>query len=65
MLSVVTADGSTQSDSLIDEIVREGTRRLPASTPEAEVTQHIAELSAGTDERGHRHLIERTQSTAA
>ncbi|MFE3329830.1 glyoxalase, partial [Streptomyces sp. NPDC059176] len=27
MLSVVNADGSTESGSLIDEIVREGARR--------------------------------------
>lgn len=31
MLSVVTAEGSTESCSLIDEIVREGARRMLAA----------------------------------
>lgn len=52
MLSVVTDDGSTQSGSLIDEIVREGARRMLAAALEAEVNQYIAELTAETDERG-------------
>ena len=46
MLSVVTDDGSTQSGSLIDEIVREGARRMLAAALEAEVNQYIAELAA-------------------
>ncbi|RPK71396.1 hypothetical protein EES45_34715 [Streptomyces sp. ADI97-07] len=52
MLSVVTDDGSTQSGSLIDEIVREGARRMLAAALEAGVNQYIAELTAETDERG-------------
>ncbi len=71
MLSVVTEEGSTQSGSLIDEIVREGARRMLAAALEAEVNQYIAELAAETDERGHRlvvrngHHRSRTVVTAA
>ncbi|MBX9427443.1 IS256 family transposase [Streptomyces lateritius] len=71
MLSVVTDDGSTQSGSLIDEIVREGARRMLAAALEAEVNQCIAGLAAETDERGHRlvvrngHHRSRTVVTAA
>lgn len=57
MLSVVTDDGSTQSGSLIDEIVREGARRMLAAALEAEVNQYIAELAAEQDERGHRLVV--------
>lgn len=57
MLSVVTEDGSIQSGSLIDEIVREGARRMLAAALEAEVNQYIAELSAETDERGRRLVV--------
>ncbi|MFC8760495.1 IS256 family transposase [Streptomyces sp. NPDC057193] len=71
MLSVVTDDGSTQSGSLIDEIVREGARRMLAAALEAEVNQCIAGLAAETDEWGHRlvvrngHHRSRTVVTAA
>ena len=71
MLSVVTDDGSTQSGSLIDEIVREGARRMLAAALEAEVNQYIAELAAETDERGRRLVVRnghhqpRTVATAA
>lgn len=37
MLSVVNADGSTESGSLIDEIVREGAQRMLVAALEAEV----------------------------
>jgi putative transposase len=57
VLSVVTADGSTQSGSLIDDIVREGARRILAAALEAEVNQYMAELAAETDERGHRLVV--------
>ncbi|MFJ9381895.1 IS256 family transposase [Streptomyces sp. NPDC101455] len=57
MLSVVNADGSTGSGSLIDEIVREGARRMLAAALEAEVNQYIAELAAATDEAGHRLVV--------
>lgn len=39
MLSVVNTDGDTESGSLIDEIVREGARRMLAAALEAEVNQ--------------------------
>ncbi len=71
VLSVVTDDGSTQSGSLIDEIVREGARRILAAALEAEVDQYIAELAAETDDHGRRlvvrngHHLPRTVVTAA
>lgn len=39
MLSEVTADGVTESGSPIDEIVREGARRMLAAALGAEVNQ--------------------------
>ncbi|MFF8022056.1 IS256 family transposase [Streptomyces sp. NPDC007896] len=71
MLSVVNADGSTESDSLIDEIVREGARRMLAAALEAEVNHYIAELAAETDAAGRRRVVRnghhrpRTVTTAA
>lgn len=56
-ISVVTDDGSTQSGSLIDEIVRAGARRMLAAALEAEVSQYIAELAAETDQVGHRLVV--------
>ncbi len=57
MLSVVNHDGSTESGSLIDEIVREGARRMLAAALEAEVNQYIAELAAETDGAGRRLVV--------
>lgn len=51
MLSVVTQDGTTATGSLIDDIVREGARRMLAAALEAEVEQYIAELVDQRDER--------------
>ncbi|MGX4690173.1 IS256 family transposase [Streptomyces sp. JNUCC 63] len=71
MLSVVNEDGSTATGSLIDEIVREGARRMLAAALEAEVDQYIAELAAERDERGRRLVVRnghhrpRTVTTAA
>ncbi|WSM18912.1 hypothetical protein OHB49_44175 (plasmid) [Streptomyces sp. NBC_01717] len=48
----MNADGSTESGSLIDEIVREGARRMLAAALDAEVNQRIAELAAETDGPG-------------
>jgi transposase-like protein len=53
----VNADGSTETGSLIDEIVREGARRMLAAALEAEVNQYIAELASETDERGRRLVV--------
>ncbi|WP_225097442.1 IS256 family transposase [Streptomyces sp. CoH27] len=71
MLSVVNEDGTTQSGSLIDEIVREGARRMLAAALEAEVDQYIAELAAEKDGAGRRLVVRngrhrpRTVTTAA
>lgn len=71
MLSVVNEDGTTQSGSLMDDIVREGARRMLAAALEAEVNSYIAELAGERDEAGRRlvvrngHHRERTVTTAA
>ncbi|MEU0413513.1 IS256 family transposase [Streptomyces griseorubiginosus] len=57
MLSVVNAEGSTESGSMIDEIVREGARWMLAAALEAEVNQYIADLAAERDELGHRLVV--------
>lgn len=45
MLSVVNADGTTGTGSLIDDFFREGARRMLAAALEAEVNSYIAELA--------------------
>ncbi|MFE4924296.1 IS256 family transposase [Streptomyces sp. NPDC056661] len=58
MLSVVNEDGTTETGtSLIDEIVREGARRMLAAALEAEVEQYTAELAGQRDELGHRLVV--------
>ncbi|MBT2480489.1 IS256 family transposase [Streptomyces sp. ISL-94] len=57
MLSVVNADGTTETGSLIDDIVREGARRMLAAALEAEVNSYIAELADQRDERGRRLVV--------
>ncbi|MFJ2915574.1 IS256 family transposase [Streptomyces sp. NPDC087228] len=57
MLTVVNPDGSTPNGSLIDEIVREGARRMLAAALEAEVNAYIAELAGERDESGHRLVV--------
>ncbi|MFG2275847.1 IS256 family transposase [Streptomyces chartreusis] len=58
MLTVVNEDGSTHNgSSLIDEIVREGARRMLAAALEAEVNAYIAELADQRDERGRRLVV--------
>ncbi|MEU2619690.1 IS256 family transposase [Streptomyces sp. NPDC007157] len=58
MLSVVNADGTTANgSSLIDEIVREGARRMLAAALEAEVNAYIAELTEQRDDKGHRLVV--------
>jgi transposase-like protein len=52
------ADGSS---SLIDEIVREGARRLLAEALQAEVDAYITRFAAERDENGH-HLVVRNGS---
>ncbi len=48
MLTVVNADDSTRDGSLLDEIVREGARRMLAAALEAEVNAYIT----GRGDRG-------------
>lgn len=54
MLSVVTDNGSAQSGSLIDEIVREGARRMLAAVLEVEAA------SAALKHVNRRHGLDRT-----
>ncbi len=71
VLSVVSNDGTTETGSLMDDIVREGARRMLAAALEAEVNQYIAELVGERDEVGRRLVVrngrhrERTVTTAA
>jgi hypothetical protein len=54
----VPADGTTaDGSSLIDEIVREGARRMPTAALEAEVDAYRAELADQRDEKGHRLVV--------
>ncbi|MER6162950.1 IS256 family transposase [Streptomyces sp. NPDC001868] len=57
MLSVVNADGTTETGSLIDDIVRDGARRMLAAALEAEVNSYIAELADQRDENGRRLVV--------
>ena len=58
MVTVVPGDGAGHesgkggSPSLIDEIVREGARRMRAEALQAEVDAYIAQFSAERDEDG-------------
>jgi transposase-like protein len=45
------------SSSLIDEIVREGARRMLAEALQAEVDAYIAQFAADRDERGRRLVV--------
>ena len=63
MLTVVPGDGSgheggkDRAPSLIDEIVREGARRMLAEALQAEVDAYIAAFAAERDENGHRLVV--------
>ena len=62
MLTVVPGDGSgheagKDSSSLIDEIVREGARRMLAEALQAEVDAYIAAHAAERDENGRRLVV--------
>ncbi len=50
-------DASTVGGSLIDEIVREGARRMLAAALEAEVAAYIAAHREEVDERGRRLVV--------
>ena len=63
MLTVVSGDGSgheagkDSSPSLIDEIVREGARRMLAEALQAEVDAYIAAHAAERDENSRRLVV--------
>jgi putative transposase len=62
MLTVVPGDGSgheggKDSSSLIDEIVREGARRMLAGALQAEVDAYIAAHAAERDGNGRRLVV--------
>jgi hypothetical protein len=58
VLSVVNDDGTTANgSSLIDEIVREGARRMLAAALEAEVNAYIVELADQCDESGRQLVV--------
>jgi transposase-like protein len=63
MLTVVPGDGSgheggkDRAPSLIDEIVREGARRMLAEALQAEVDAYIAAFAAERDKNGHRLVV--------
>ncbi|MGW7126081.1 transposase, partial [Streptomyces sp. NPDC054901] len=48
---------TTGGASLLDEIVREGARRMPAAALEAEVNAYIAELADQRDQDGRRPVV--------
>src|ERR671924_2377190 len=52
-----SAGSSTPSGSLIDEIVREGARRMLAEALQAEVDAYIAQFIDERDERGRRLVV--------
>jgi transposase-like protein len=51
------ADGPVPSSSLIDEIVREGARRMLAEALQAEVDAYLAQFAGERDERGRRLVV--------
>lgn len=72
MLSVMTDDADHQDGrAMLDEICREGARRMLAAALEAEAADTIASLMSEVDEQGHRlvvrngHARSRTITTVA
>ena len=57
MLTVVDDDGMTPNGSLMDDVVREGARRMLAAALEAEVDGYLAELAEQRDEAGRRLVV--------
>jgi putative transposase len=58
VLTVVSEDGATRENvSLIDDIVREGARRMLAAALEAEVDAYLAECAELRDEHGRRLVV--------
>jgi transposase-like protein len=56
--------GPVDGGSLIDEIVREGARRMLAAALEAEVAAYIAAHSDELDEQGHRLVVRNGHAVA-
>lgn len=57
VLSVVTEEGTTTPGLLLDDIVRDGARRMLAAALEAEVDQYITELAGEKDDHGRRLVV--------
>jgi transposase-like protein len=62
MLTVVPGsdsddEGSAAGSSLIDQLVREGARRMLAEALQAEVDAYIAQFAGERDECGHRLVV--------
>src|SRR4030095_15522813 len=58
VLTVVAEDGARREGvSLLDDIVREGARRMLAAAVEAEVDTYLAELAGERDERSRRLVV--------
>ncbi len=58
MLTLVAENGERREGvSLLDDIVREGARRMLTAALEAEVDTYLAELAAERDERGRRLVV--------
>src|SRR5436190_19481843 len=58
VLTVVAEDGMPRDGgSLLDEVVREGARRMLAAALEAEVDAYLAELAGERDEQGRRLVV--------
>jgi putative transposase len=58
VLTAVAEDGAGRdSVSLLDEVVREGARRMLAAALEAKVDAYLADLAGERDERGRRLVV--------
>jgi transposase-like protein len=58
VLTVVAEDGTPRGDvSLLDDVVREGARRMLAAALEAEVDAYLAALAGERDEQGRRLVV--------
>src|SRR6476619_1738183 len=60
MLTVVGQEGAQEQPapmSLLDELVRDGARRMLAAALEAEVAAHIERYAEVRDENGHRLVV--------
>jgi hypothetical protein len=70
VLTLVTEERSTpaatsEDESLIDEIVRDGARRMLAAALEAEVAAYIAAHADQLDDRGRRLVVRNEHAETA